>query len=497
MFVLAQTGDGISCLLVPRRRADGSDNGWTIDRLKTKLGNKSNPTAEVRFDGAQAELVGESGRGVRAIMAMIGGTRQDCVLGSTAVMRTGTIEAIHWAAHRSAFGRRLVDQPAMTAVLADLALETEAATWGAMRLARATEDAAAGDPVAIAFRRLANPVLKFWICKRAPLHAGEALECQGGYGYVEESRLSRSYREAPLMSIWEGSGNVQALDVLRAMQREPDSVGAFLDELDLAAGANRRLDSSVAALRDMIAVGVDEARARELTGPDGQVPAGLAARPVRAGAVADAYCAAQARGRRQRARMSPCGGRRRGDRRAPPGRPMTRVVAIQPALQIGEVDANLARCARLVRAAAKEHSPEAIFLPEAITSPNAYDSRMRSVARPLLGAPLQTLRELARDTGALVGGGLHRGPRQRHQGHLRAVRARRLHPPPRQGPALVLGEQLLLRRHRRRRRGDLARADRAGQRFRVGPRSHREAARRAASSCWPAACTSRRSRPGR
>ncbi|MGQ0463696.1 MAG: acyl-CoA dehydrogenase family protein [Sporichthyaceae bacterium] len=293
MFVLAQTGDGISCLLVPRRRDDGSDNGWTIDRLKTKLGNKSNPTAEVRFDEAEAHLIGESGRGVRAIMAMIGGTRQDCVLGSTAVMRTGTIEAIHWAAHRAAFGRRLIDQPSMTAVLADLALETEAATWGAMRLARATEDAAAGDPVAIAFRRLANPVLKFWICKRAPLHAGEALECQGGYGYVEESRLARSYREAPLMSIWEGSGNVQALDVLRAMQREPDSVGAFLEELDLAAGANRRLDSSVAALRDTIAAGVDEARARELTGRMAKcLQASLLVR-FAPSAVADAYCAAK------------------------------------------------------------------------------------------------------------------------------------------------------------------------------------------------------------
>lgn len=297
LFVLAQTPEGVSCLLVPRRLEDGSPtgaaNGWTIDRLKNKLGNRSNPTAEVRFEHSLAHLIGEPGRGVRAIMAMIGGTRQDCVLGSTAVMRTGTIEAIHWASHRSAFGRRLADQPAMTAVLADLALETEAATWSALRLARATEDAAAGDATAIAFRRLAGPVLKFWICKRAPLHAGEALECQGGYGYVEESRLPRTYREAPLMSIWEGSGNVQALDVLRAMQREPDSVTAFLDELDLAAGANRRLDTAVAQLRDMVAAGVDEARARELTGRMARaLQASLLVR-LAPPLIADAYCASK------------------------------------------------------------------------------------------------------------------------------------------------------------------------------------------------------------
>ena len=291
LFVLAQTPEGVSCLLVPRRLPDGGDNGWTLDRLKDKLGNRSNATAEVRFDGSLAHVIGEPGRGVRAIMAMIGGTRQDCVLGSTAVLRTGTIEAIHWSAHRAAFGRRLVDQPAMTAVLADLALETEAATWSALRLARSTQDAAAGDPAATAFRRLAAPVLKFWICKRAPLHAAEALECQGGYGYVEESRLPRSYREAPLMSIWEGSGNVQALDVLRAMQREPDCVAAFLDELALAGGANRRLDTAVTQLRDMVTAGVDEARARELTGRMARcLQASLLVR-FAPPAIADAYCA--------------------------------------------------------------------------------------------------------------------------------------------------------------------------------------------------------------
>ncbi|HEX3613876.1 MAG TPA: acyl-CoA dehydrogenase family protein [Sporichthyaceae bacterium] len=291
LFVLAQAPEGVSCLLVPRRLPDGSDNGWTIDRLKDKLGNRSNATAEVRFEQARALMIGEPGRGVRAIMAMIGGTRQDCVLGSTAVLRTGTIEAIHWSAHRYAFGRRLIDAPAMTAVLADLALESEAATWSALRLAQATSDAAAGDPAAVAFRRLAAPVLKFWICKRAPLHAAEALECQGGYGYIEESRLPRNYREAPLMSIWEGSGNVQALDVLRAMQREPECVAAMFDELTRAGGANRRLDTAVTQLRDMVAAGVDEARARELTGRMARcLQASLLVRFAPA-AVADAYCA--------------------------------------------------------------------------------------------------------------------------------------------------------------------------------------------------------------
>jgi putative acyl-CoA dehydrogenase len=292
MFVLAQTPEGISCLLVPRRLDDGGSNGWTIDRLKDKLGNRSNPTAEVRFDGSLAQLVGEAGRGVRAIMAMIGGTRQDCVLGSTAVLRTGTVEAIHWASHRAAFGRRLAEQPAMTAVLADLALESEAATWAAMRLARATQDAATGDVEAIAFRRIAGPVLKFWVCKRAPLHSAEALECQGGYGYVEESRLPRTYREAPLMSIWEGSGNVQALDVLRAMQREPECVDAFLAELDGAAGGNRRLDGEVAGLRETLRGGhVDEAGARGLTAQMARcLQASLLVRHAPA-VVADAFCA--------------------------------------------------------------------------------------------------------------------------------------------------------------------------------------------------------------
>jgi putative acyl-CoA dehydrogenase len=269
LFVLAQTQDGLSCLLVPCRRADGSRNGMRVERLKDKLGNRSNPTAEVVFTDAEAHLIGEQGRGVRAIMAMIAGTRLDCVLGSAAVMRLGTSEAIHWARHRIAFGRRLVDQPAMRAVLADHALESEAATWAGLRLARAVEDQTSGDAHAAAFRRLALPALKYWVCKRAPMHLGESLECLGGFGYVEESRLPRAYREAPLMSVWEGSGNVQALDVLRALQTDPGCAEAVLAELAGAAGANRRLDAATRALESDLAggaAGIGEARAREVTG---------------------------------------------------------------------------------------------------------------------------------------------------------------------------------------------------------------------------------------
>jgi putative acyl-CoA dehydrogenase len=221
------------------------------------------------FEDAVGYLVGEQGRGVRAIMAMIGGTRLDCVLGSAGVMRLGTTEAINWALHRQVFGRRLVDQPAMTAVLADLALESEAAAWAGLRLARAVEDQASGDPQAAAFRRLALPTLKYWVCKRAPMHLGEALECLGGYGYIEESRLPRAYREAPLMSVWEGSGNVQALDVLRALQTDPECAEAVLAELAEVAGANRLLDATTTALKTDLAGGaarIGEARAREVTG---------------------------------------------------------------------------------------------------------------------------------------------------------------------------------------------------------------------------------------
>ena len=290
-FLLGRTGDGISLFLVPRLTDEGALNGLYFDRLKDKLGNRSNPTAEVEVRGARGILIGEEGRGVRAIMEMIGGTRHDCVLGSTAVMRLGTAEAIHWARNRPAFGRDLADQPAMTAVLADLALESEAATAGALRLARANEASHRGDEQAELLRRIAAPVLKYWTCKRAPQHAAEALECQGGFGYIENSRLARGYREAPLMSVWEGSGNVQALDVLRALDREPDVLEALLTEIDAGAGANALLDAEAAALRDPSLTAGGEASARLLAGRLARaLQASLLVRGA-PDAVADAFCA--------------------------------------------------------------------------------------------------------------------------------------------------------------------------------------------------------------
>ena len=292
-FVLAHTPGGLSLLLVPRRTPDGAPNGLRFDRLKRKLGNRSNPTAEVELERAHAVMVGEEGRGVRAIMAMIGGTRHDCVLGSTAVMRLGTAEAIHWAANRVAFGRALIDQPAMRAVLADLALESEAATAGALRLARATEAAHGGDAGEELLRRITAPVLKYWTCKRAPQHLGEALECQGGFGYIEESRLARAYREAPLMSVWEGSGNVQALDVLRALARTPEARDALLGELELARGGDARLDAELDALAAAPIDVTDEAGARLLAGRLARaLQASLLVRSAPA-PVADAYCASR------------------------------------------------------------------------------------------------------------------------------------------------------------------------------------------------------------
>jgi len=289
-FVLAQTSGGLSLVLVPRLDDDGALNGLRFDRLKDKLGNRSNPTAEVELHGARGSLVGEEGRGVRAIMAMIGGTRHDCVLGSAAVMRLGTAEAIHWADGRRAFGRELAAQPAMQAVLADLALESEAATAGALRLARANEQAHAGDAEAELLRRIAAPVLKYWTCKRAPQHAAEALECQGGFGYIEDSRLARAYREAPLMSVWEGSGNVQALDVLRALDREPEALAVLLDEIGAGAGADHRLDAELAALRSPSLTSGGEASARLLAGRLARaLQASLLVRYAPA-AVADAFC---------------------------------------------------------------------------------------------------------------------------------------------------------------------------------------------------------------
>ncbi|MFJ9848336.1 acyl-CoA dehydrogenase family protein [Streptomyces sp. NPDC101150] len=251
-LALAQTAEGLSCFLVPRVLPDGTLNGMRLMRLKDKLGNRSNASSEIEYDEAVAWPVGEPGRGVRTIVEMVNMTRLDCVLGSAAGMRAGLRQALHHTAHRRAFGRELDQQPLMRAVLADLAIESEAATLLAMRLAAAVDGAQAGDAGEAALRRLALAAGKYWVCKRGSTHAAEALECLGGNGYVEESGMPRLYREAPLLSIWEGSGNVAALDVLRALGKEPAALDAFFAEVDAAAGADRRLDAAVAGVREML-----------------------------------------------------------------------------------------------------------------------------------------------------------------------------------------------------------------------------------------------------
>ena len=256
-LVLAYAPGGLSCFLLPRVLPDGTRNEFRLQRLKDKLGNRSNASAELEFLNAWARLVGEEGAGVRTIIEMVNYTRLDCVLGSTAIMRRAVAEAIHHASHRSAFDRLLVEQPVMLNVLADLSIESEAASAASLRIARAYDE---GDS---AFRRLATAVAKYWVCKRAPEHVAEALECIGGNGYVEESVLPRLYREAPVNSIWEGPGNIQCLDVLRALRREPESIDAFFAEVEIAAGVDRRLDAALATLHEELAEAEDaELRAR-------------------------------------------------------------------------------------------------------------------------------------------------------------------------------------------------------------------------------------------
>jgi len=264
-LVLAQAPGGLSCFLLPRWLPDGTRNAFHIQRLKDKLGNRSNASSEVEFAGAHAWMVGEEGRGVPTIIEMVNHTRLDCVIGTTAQMRMGVAQATHHAAYRSAFGKTLIDQPLMRNVLADLAIESEAATVTMLRLARAF-DAAASDSQEGSFRRLAAAVSKYWICKRGPSHAAEALEVLGGNGYVEDSGMPRLYRESPLNSIWEGSGNVICLDVLRAMAKTPDAVEAFFSELSLSEGVDPRLDAFVSSVRSEVfdpAEGI-ESRARRL-----------------------------------------------------------------------------------------------------------------------------------------------------------------------------------------------------------------------------------------
>ncbi len=292
-LILAQAPEGISCFALPRILPDGSRNAISIERLKDKLGNRSNASSEVEYDGALARMVGEPGRGVPTIIEMVGHTRLDCVLGAASGMRSAVAHASWHAAHRAAFGKQLIDQPLMSNVLADLALESEAATVLAMRLARAYDEAD-DDPVAAQFKRLATAVAKFYVCQRAPQHAFEAMEVLGGVGYVEQSGMPRLYREAPLNSIWEGSGNVIALDVLRALAHEPQSLEAFYAELGLAAGANAAFDSFSDRLEAQLSDGQQlEFRARIIVEQMALALQGALLIQHAPAAVSEAFCAAR------------------------------------------------------------------------------------------------------------------------------------------------------------------------------------------------------------
>ena len=261
-LVLAQAERGLSCFLVPRVLSDGTRNPFAIVRLKDKLGNRSNASSEVEFHGTHAWLVGEEGRGIATIVEMINGTRLDCIIGSAALLRASLAQAVHHAMHRRAFGALLVDHPLMQNVLADLALESEAATALFIRLARAADEAP-HSAQATALKRIGTAVGKYYVCKRAPAFVAEALECLGGNGYVEESIMPRLYREAPLNSIWEGSGNINALDVLRVVQKQPAAVEALFAELEPATH-DPRIAQAVRKLRDDIADEDVEWRARAL-----------------------------------------------------------------------------------------------------------------------------------------------------------------------------------------------------------------------------------------
>jgi len=261
-LVLAKTAEGPSCFLVPRILPDGSRNVFNLQRLKDKLGNHSNASSEVEFDGTWGQLVGDPGKGVATIIEMVNLTRLDCILSSSALMRSGVANATHHAAQRKVFGKWLIDQPLMQNVLADLCIESEAAMLTGLRLAQSCD---ADDPTEKLFRRVANAVSKYWICKRTVRHTGEALECLGGAGYVEESGMPRNFREAPLNSVWEGSGNVNCLDVFRALAKEPAVVESFFTELDLATGSSTAYDQQLVKLKDRFKAGsFEESQSRQV-----------------------------------------------------------------------------------------------------------------------------------------------------------------------------------------------------------------------------------------
>jgi putative acyl-CoA dehydrogenase len=295
-LVLAQAPGGLTCFLLPRVLPDGRRNRIHLQRLKDKLGNRSNASAEIELDGAWARRVGEEGRGVRTIIEMVNVTRLDCVIGSAALMRQALAQALHHARHRTAFGKRLVDHPLMCNVLADLALESEAATQLFARLAAAC-DRAEGDPVEASFKRVALGASKYFVCKRAPAQVAEALECLGGNGYVEESSMPRLYREAPVNSIWEGSGNVNALDVLRAGAKEPEALASFFGEVARARGGNAHLDRAAQRLHAELADADRlEARARAVVERMALLLQGALLVRHAPAEISDAFCASRLAG---------------------------------------------------------------------------------------------------------------------------------------------------------------------------------------------------------
>lgn len=286
-LVLAQASEGLSCFLVPRILGDGSGNGFHFQRLKDKLGNRSNASSEVEFENAIGEMVGEPGQGTKTIMDMVTLTRLDCAVASAAIMRAGVAEAVHHTRHRKVFGANLVDQPLMQRVLADLALDIAAATALSFRLARSFDEAAA-DRGEAAFARAMTPVVKYWVCKIAPSVLYEAMECLGGNGYVEETPLARYYREAPVNAIWEGSGNVMALDVLRVLGRAPALFEEVLGGIDRDLGANGH--GTIGVLKAAMQVAsTDEGSARFLTEQLALAAAAAELKRLGAGRIADAF----------------------------------------------------------------------------------------------------------------------------------------------------------------------------------------------------------------
>ena len=289
-LTLAYSDGGLSCFLVPRWIHTGERNNLNIQRLKDKLGNRSNASSEMEFFDTWGIMVGEEGRGIRTIIDMVQGNRYYCCFSSAALMRQGLVQALHHTAHRTAFQKKLIDQPLMKNVLADLAIEVEAALALTLRVGRAMDEAESNESAA-ALARIGTAIGKYWVCKRAPGHIYEALECHGGPGYIEDSIMPRLYREAPLNSIWEGAGNVMCLDVLRALGREPAAIPALLEELDAARGGHNLLDAAIDALKMELADLENlELRARGITELMATALQGALLVRHAPPEVADAYC---------------------------------------------------------------------------------------------------------------------------------------------------------------------------------------------------------------